>query len=46
MNLRDEMMPSLSKALATNTNLKTLDISFNSKITDEGIKELLPGLRT
>ena len=45
MNLRDEMMPSLSKALATNTNLKTLDISFNSKLTDEGIKELLPGLR-
>ena len=45
MNLRDEFMPSLSQALSKNTNLKTLDISFNSKLTDEGVKELLPGLR-
>ena len=45
MNLRDEFMPSLSQALSKNTNLKTLDISFNAKLTDEGVKELLPGLR-
>ena len=36
---------SLSEALATNTNVKTLHISFNPKLTDEGIKRLLPGLR-